>query len=492
MGSSRLAQGASPVFETKLEKSPGRTVQGVSQLHISVKLMARGDQLLRPFLASRVTSMFPGLAPWAFLSRPLGASFFTDTRQLSDWLPASFKDDRERVAFLLLASSVASVMVSIAISQILLAATIAAAFWLRLRGRRMNPVWPSFGWPLLLFFAWSVLAAFVSPNPLQGLTIVKKFFIFMLLFLVPLIARGSSRIIWTYHAVFLLAAVSAVTGLGQFVANPQRDLLHRISGFMSQWMTYSGLQMLAIVALSAYAVCFGWRRWWVPPLTLLLCGSLFLTFTRNAWIGTLCGTAVVLMLKRPKAIAGFAGLLCVLYLVAPTSIKQRVRTGLNTEDTTTRGRIELAETSLRLIRHNPWFGVGPKSVNTEALRYRGGHDFPDWLYQHMHNNFLQLAAERGIPGLLLWLWLMGRLAWDSLRIFRSLDRKTPPGAVELDRRPAMVACIAALGAWVALLVAGMFEYNFGDSEVLTLFLFLMSAPYAVCTRNGDASPELVP
>jgi hypothetical protein len=35
-----------------------------------------------------------------------------------------------------------------------------------------------------------------------------------------------------------------------------------------------------------------------------------------------------------------------------------------------------------------------------------------------------------------------------------------------------------MGSWVALVVAGMFEYNFGDSEVLTLFLFLMSAPYA--------------
>ena len=36
----------------------------------------------------------------------------------------------------------------------------------------------------------------------------------------------------------------------------------------------------------------------------------------------------------------------------------------------------------------------------------------------------------------------------------------------------------ALGSWAALMVAGLFEYNFGDSEVLTLFLFIMSAPYA--------------
>src|SRR5437867_12772827 len=55
MGSSRLAKGASPVFETKLEKSPGGAVQGVSELHISVKHVARGDPLLRACRPRRVT-----------------------------------------------------------------------------------------------------------------------------------------------------------------------------------------------------------------------------------------------------------------------------------------------------------------------------------------------------------------------------------------------------------------------------------------------------
>jgi O-antigen ligase len=408
----------------------------------------------------------------------------TGTRLLSDWLPSSLKDGRERATFLLLASCVATVLVSIAISQILLAAAVVAVLWPSRSGRPIL-AWPSYGWPLLLFFTWTLLTALASADPLRDLTIVKKFFILLLLVLVPLIAQGGSRVLWIYHAVFLLAAVSASLGLGQFIWNPQRDMLHRISGFMSQWMTYSGLQMLVIVALCAYAVTFGWRRWWVLPLALLLCLSLFLTYTRNAWLGTLSGTALVLLLCRPKAIAGLAVVIMFLYLVAPAGIKQRLHAGFDPQDTTTRGRIELAQTSIRLIRDNLWFGAGPKSVRTEALRYRGTHDFPDWLYQHMHNNFLQLAAERGIPGLLFWLWFMARLAWDPLLMFRALTRANSAIGVSSGQQPAVLACVAALGSWVALMVAGMFEYNFGDSEVLTLFLFLMSAPYAAWPRSGD-------
>jgi hypothetical protein len=35
-----------------------------------------------------------------------------------------------------------------------------------------------------------------------------------------------------------------------------------------------------------------------------------------------------------------------------------------------------------------------------------------------------------------------------------------------------------LGAVAAMLAAGMFEYNFGDSEFLMLFLVLVTLPFA--------------
>ena len=45
---------------------------------------------------------------------------------------------------------------------------------------------------------------------------------------------------------------------------------------------------------------------------------------------------------------------------------------------------------------------------------------------------------------------------------------------------------------VAFLTAGLFEYNFGDSEVLILLLFFAAAPYAAGKRVGQAVPEAEP
>jgi O-antigen ligase len=418
---------------------------------------------------------------------------------LSSYVPASLLDERPpRVIFLLLALSIAMVLVSIAVSQLLLVTALLGRFWQSRREGwigmdaiaahparpRVHLGMPPIAWPLLFFFLWTILAALVSDEPLRGLTITKKFFIFLLLFLVPLVVQGNRKTAWIYHAVFAVAGVSSALGLGQFLANPDRSFLDRISGFMGQWMTYSGLQMLVLVMLCAYASCVSWRqRWWILPLSALLGGSLYLTFTRNAWLGAVAGIAAVLCLTRPRAIGAFALLLLALFIFAPRSAYQRLRSGIDSGDATTRGRIELAQTSLRLIRDNPWFGVGPKSVNTEALRYRGSQEFPDWLYQHMHNNFLQIAAERGIPGLLLWIWFMIQLVRSPIQVFR--------GRAPEDRQSfAVVASIAAVGSWLALMVAGMFEYNFGDSEILTLFLFIMSAPNAAQLKNETTEPAM--
>jgi hypothetical protein len=54
------------------------------------------------------------------------------------------------------------------------------------------------------------------------------------------------------------------------------------------------------------------------------------------------------------------------------------------------------------------------------------------------------------------------------------------------------AVCCGLHCSLVLFLAGLFEFNFGDSEVLMVFLFLVSAPYALSSLGGDhllATPE---
>jgi putative inorganic carbon (hco3(-)) transporter len=394
------------------------------------------------------------------------------------YLPASLQDTPEKLAFVTLAACVSLMAVSIAASQILLAVALFASIpILKRTGRFLSSIRPIL-MPLLVFSIWTMVATLASPNAMTGVIISKKFLLFLIVPLVPLLVRGEKRLTWIYRAVLAVACISSLLGVGQFLLNPHRDLMHRISGFMGHWMTYSGLLMIALVLLAAYALSAGWRSYaYVIPAAAIMILALILSQTRNAWMGTVAGISVLILVRRPRAFAGFIVLILVLYFVSPASIKHRFTSGLDPKDANTRNRIELYQTSVRIIRDHPWLGVGPQNVKTEALKWRGQNEFPDWMYMHMHNNILQIASATGITGLTLWFWLMIRFAWDALRIFRWSNSRSVDIEAGL-RKEALVASSAAIGVWVALAVAGVFEYNFGDSEVLMLFLFMMSAPYA--------------
>ena len=137
-----------------------------------------------------------------------------------------------------------------------------------------------------------------------------------------------------------------------------------------------------------------------------------------------------------------------------------------------------------MVKANPWVGVGPQRVSKvffdyhpdEEARQRGG-----FFWIHMHNNLLQFAAERGIPCALAWLWLILRMGRDHWRGFRRA------GLPSLEKSVHATGFLSLLG----LFVAGLFEFNFGDSEVLMVFLFLVSAPYALgpTTRDAVGNPE---
>jgi O-antigen ligase len=88
---------------------------------------------------------------------------------------------------------------------------------------------------------------------------------------------------------------------------------------------------------------------------------------------------------------------------------------------------------------------------------------------HLHNVPLQIAAERGLPALAVWLWCIGAVVAAAFRQFR---RQT-------DR----VLSAGALAAVAAMFAAGFFEYNFGDSEFLMMFLVLVTLPFAAL--RGD-------
>jgi O-antigen ligase len=94
---------------------------------------------------------------------------------------------------------------------------------------------------------------------------------------------------------------------------------------------------------------------------------------------------------------------------------------------------------------------------------------PTGWYGHLHNIYIQYAAERGVPTMLFLVWLLVKILFD----FLSTVRRLPPGPGE-----AKFLLHGGIAVVIAIMLAGVFEMNLGDSEVLTLFLAAVACAYA--------------
>ena len=130
---------------------------------------------------------------------------------------------------------------------------------------------------------------------------------------------------------------------------------------------------------------------------------------------------------------------------------------------------------LTMWRQHPLLGLGPGGVKREYESYA----LPEAVKKrtgHVHNTPLQILVERGVLGLAAWLWIWAAFFAKGIGLLRRLPE-------DAARERALV--LGGMAAIVGFLVAGLSEYNFGDSEVVMVTWALMALPWAANARATD-------
>jgi O-antigen ligase len=102
----------------------------------------------------------------------------------------------------------------------------------------------------------------------------------------------------------------------------------------------------------------------------------------------------------------------------------------------------------------------------------------------LHNVYVQYAAERGLPALAVFLWLVAKVLVDFTRALR----RNPPAEPRF-------LLLAATAIMIGVLVGGLAEHTLGDSEVLTLFVAAIAIGYVavdspvVHSRERELQPD---
>jgi O-antigen ligase len=353
---------------------------------------------------------------------------------------------------------------------------------------------PPFKLPLILFMLATLVSLALSNDPFAGRPQIRKFYVFLIPLLVYSTFRGYNdvrRLLMLWAGV---GALSAALSMFQFFEKYQkaeelgRDfyqfyIADRTTGFMSHWMTFGGHMMLVFLLLAAFILFAPLARrqmaLWIACAALVFL-AIVVGLTRSIWMATAAGGLYLLWHWKRKTVLLVPVALAAVIVFGPVSIRQRVTSLVRPHGhlDSNEHRIVCWRTGLNMIRAHPFFGLGPQLVTLEFDRYVPPDipkPLPEGWYGHLHNIYIHYAAERGVPAMLILMWMLGKILYDFARGTRN--------AREPDHKSFLFGAVAVM---IAILVSGIFELNLGDTEVLTLFLAVVACGYT--TIENAAGP----
>jgi O-antigen ligase len=339
--------------------------------------------------------------------------------------------------------------------------------------------------PLDLFFLFYAAAellacTFAIDVPYAFLLLQRRLLIIPIIY----VLAGATRSVDDVKVLFG-ALLASATGVALYSLIPV--ILHladflafrRRLGEFQIYMTAGGIMMIALLLVIPFLVHRSTPRKVRIVLGLValpMLVNLYFTFTRSSWLGMIAGIVVIGALRTRKVLFTLLAALVIVVAASPPAILQgRILAIFDPSHPYNVTRVNMWHVGWKVFLDHPVLGIGDVGMETIWTRYSD----PAWKVEgHLHNNVVQWAVTIGIVGLSAILAVFVR-AWTAVwRIERELRGKWFEGSLALG----------GLAVMAGFHVNGLFEWNFGDTEIIMLIWAVLGLVFAA-SRHAAAAPD---
>lgn len=314
--------------------------------------------------------------------------------------------------------------------------------------------------PIIFFCAIGLVSLLTAYDRFQALKQIKSYWLFLFYFLVINNIPDRKSLLRIVNILVISTFVAASYGLFKYFFNHTMA----VEAFIKNVITLAGFFLL-ILPLS-FGLFVGEETAKKKTIYLLaaffiLLGLIF-TLERSVWLGL--GVEILTFLwlnKRSRKVLVLGIVMVALIVSFSKTLRERFKTLGHLRSYSITSRFHQWQSGLEMMFDHPLTGVGPGNYESVYWQYKFFEERKT--YPHAHSNIVQLGAETGILGLGVFFWMMVAAV------------RTMLGAVK-EIRDRMFASLAlgVLAAFIGFHFAGLFEYNFGDSEVQLLFWFMVA------------------
>lgn len=318
----------------------------------------------------------------------------------------------------------------------------------------------------LSFFVVEILSAILSAYKAEAFYHAKRVLMLSIFYMAILVFKDVKRI---QNTLILIGIVSAIVSVIELIVYYLRLDMVWLGVFQIS-MTAGELKMMVLLLLFPLyldrEINFKKRA-----IILLIMAPIYLTFlltfVRSAWLGFSAGLLSIVLLKYRYFLPGWVLLVVVFYFFFPLKYKYAHLSEVTKSETTV-ARYMMWKTGFKMFLQKPLLGYGDIDLYKIYIKFRP-NPAPDERHGHLHNNFVMWLVLFGIVGFLVLSGLFIRMLIDFFIVFKN------SALIPIVRD----IVLAGIGVFFAFHVSGVFEWSFGDVEVMTIFWFVAGLVYSV-------------
>lgn len=141
---------------------------------------------------------------------------------------------------------------------------------------------------------------------------------------------------------------------------------------------------------------------------------------------------------------------------------------------TARARIPMAQVALNIIKEHPLTGIGLNNYTHVMQNYDHTREWQTYKFPHpVHNSYLLIAAESGIPALVSFLWLIVALLAKTRLAFQQIDN------------PIAVFQIGCIGGVLTWMISALFDRDLAGLNEMLWFTMALAIALNRMIENTD-------
>ena len=358
---------------------------------------------------------------------------------------------------------------------------------------------------LLVHLVWIIVTALVSTDHLVSFKyVLSKGWYLCAFVLVPLLIWNSEKDILDAAKVLLVSitAVVVIIMIKHYLLDLSfANVNDAVDPFFRNHVNYSSMLVCLLpIAFVFFNASRGrWRLFFVVLIIFLLT-ALFFSYARGAWVALVSGGVALLAIHQRRVISTF--LVCIIlvaglvqwlktddrYLryshqfsttVFHEDFREHLVATYKLKDVSTAERFYRWIAGVRMVKDNAITGVGPNTFNQQYKPY-AIPAYKTWVSDNeerstVHNYFLLVLVEQGVPGLIFFLLLLGAMLYYAQSLYHRSTEK-------LIKTIALVT-----GVMIVMIATVNFLSDLVETDKVGSLFFLCVATLIACDMYGKRS-----